>query len=144
MDLRSPSRFDQDDSVGRNPVADTARHIKRPSPPNGETDTGSDATRNDKQRRINGNDSSGVQIIEGGRHQVELEAEPRLRCFACSVGDCRQRYRSIDGLRTSLTPLRSCYLILSSCRSSPSAFGRPWRNWTRTTRVRAAQTVAAF
>lgn len=63
--------------------------VRRPSPPSGETDTGSDATRNDKQRRvINGTDCSGVQIIEGEQHQVELGAEvaakvePRLRRFA--------------------------------------------------------------
>jgi hypothetical protein len=129
-------------------LADTVRRVRRASPPSGETDTGSDATQNDKQRRvINGNDSPGVQIIEGERHQVgavEIEAEPRLRRFACSVGDCRRRYRTIDRLRTSLPPLRSCYLILSSCRSSLSAFGRPWRSWTRVTRVRAAQMVPAF
>ena len=132
----------------RQPLADSARRIRGPSPLSGdscETDTGSNATRNDKQRRvINGTDSSGVQIIEGERHQVELEAEPQPRRFACSVGDCRRRYRNIDRLSTSLHPLRYCYLILSSCSSSLSAFGRPWRNWTRITRVGAAQLVAAF
>jgi hypothetical protein len=86
------------------PLADTTRRIRWPSPPSGETDTGSGATRNDKRRRvINGDDGSGrsgVQIIEGERHQVELEAEPRLSRFACSVGNCRRRYRNIDTLRT--------------------------------------------
>ncbi len=127
---------------------ETARRVRWQSPHSGETDS-SDATRNDKQRRVIGgniNDSSGVAgvQIEGERHQLEPEAEPRLRCFACGVGDCRRRYKNIDRLRTSLTPLSSCYLTLSSCSFSLSAFGRPWRNWTRVARVRAAQMVAAF
>ena len=91
------------------------RRVRRPSPSSGETDTGSDAMRNDKQGRvINGTDSSGVQIIEGERHQVELEAP--VRSFTCSVGDCRRRYRNIDKLRMSFPPLRSYYITLS-CRA---------------------------
>lgn len=123
------------------PLPDTICCIRQPvsvPPLLGGTDRGPDETRNGKQRGVIENDSSGMQIShgEGGRHdQVELEAEPQLHHLACSVGD-----RNIDRLRMSFPPLRSCYLILSSCSSCP------WRNWTRITRVRprAAQTVAAF
>ena len=32
-------------------------------------------------------------------HSIEREAERRLRPFACSVGECARRYRSMNGLR---------------------------------------------
>ena len=126
------------------PLVGTARRVRRPSALSG---GGTDATRNDEQRKlVDGNDSLEVQIIEDERHQVELEPEPQLRRFACGIGNCRRRYRNIDKLCTSLPLLSSeiLLLILSSCSSTLSAFGRPWRNWSRITRVRAAQMVAAF
>jgi hypothetical protein len=123
------------------PVADKARHV-RPSTCGGADTILSESPEHDEQSEQIINEK-GVQFIEGERHQVELEADHRLRRFACGVGNCRRRYRNIDKLRTSLPPLRSCYLILSSCSSSLSAFERPWRNWTKITRLRAAQMVAA-
>ncbi len=119
-------------------------HVKQSSCPSGETSTGSDTTRNDKHGGviINGNDCPRVQIIESERQQVGLEAEPQPRRFACSVGDCRRRYRNRAGLRTSSSPLRLCSLILSSCSPSLSAFRRPRRYRTGITHVRAAQMVA--
>jgi hypothetical protein len=50
----------------------------------------------------NGVDHSKVQNIED---EVERETERRLRPFACSVGNCRRRYRSMDDLRMSLPPV---------------------------------------
>jgi len=39
------------------------------------------------------------QISESELREVEIEAEKRLRPFACGVGDCSRRYKNMNGLR---------------------------------------------
>jgi transcription factor SFP1 len=56
---------------------------------------------------VSGNDHSRVQIMKGDLHDVGRGAERRLRLFACGIGDCHRRYKSMDGLRTSLTRPRT-------------------------------------
>ena len=61
------------------------------------------------------------RVIDGN---VSSEVQDSERCgcrFAChgdvtnrDVGDCSRRCRDIDRLCTSLSPLRPCYLIVSS------------------------------
>jgi transcription factor SFP1 len=50
----------------------------------------------------NGDNNLGAQIVNGELHQLERETQRRPRPFACSIGDCQQQYKNMDGLRTSL------------------------------------------
>ena len=112
-------------------TADRSRHVRGSSPPSDETDTGSDATRNDKQRRVKQGER---------RQQVEFEEELRSRSrsrrFACTVGDCRRRYRNIDKLG-KLCPFKfpseipSTYLIQVSTITIRALMAQLDENYSR-------------
>lgn len=79
-----------------------------------------------------------MQAIEDKLHEVERETESRWHPFACDVDDYQCRCRSGKGPRMSLPCLKTrSHWTEPVRRASPSAFGRPWRNWIANTRVRS-------
>ncbi|PBK59942.1 hypothetical protein ARMSODRAFT_764753 [Armillaria solidipes] len=79
-------RRDRATAVGRNPESSDASHWQSstslPSNPSTPTSPYPD-----------------LKISDAEMREVERETERRLRPFACDVGDCQRRYKSMGGLR---------------------------------------------